>query len=691
MRHRRKALALLLWLVCWSSLAGAGGGPGAHLEAELSWTMVQAETAWHQGEPQIAESHYRTALQQAWTLRANLEVAEQRLPQAVEALHLATAAASDNRHARLALSRLGLHLAESPEALDEPLNELRLLIQQKPGDVAARQYLIEGLLRAGKLGQARGQLQDLTPHDAELAASLEARLEAWAQQPQAPQALAFALSPLDDLAILPSAANEQRKILRRRTDATLGRIYRNLAALHRQAERPERAEAYDALAAPFNGATTAEPLGSLDIVAQQGPVVRPPQLDPVSLFETLPESLRPVLRLIDRGDLEAAERLLRQGLETQDDPQQRALLAAVLSDQGRHDDAEKEVRSVLEMAPKMLSARQLSVRLFYLQGEPEKGARELQHAAELGPLERDLAFHLADLEIDAQRIAAANHQLRSLSRRFQSARASVLLSRNAQHLGNRKGAVDASRRALELAPDSEEVLVLHTRNALTAKLADDAAKAVEPLARMHPEVADYQFLLGSVWQALGNPREAAEAYLRAVQLEPGHQPTLLPLGLALNHESRFAEAKPFLDQALAQAPSDSDILAALAEAEERLGQTSSAEARARQALSSDPNNATAHLVLGLIDMAQGRFEAARQTLEKAVASDPQLTKAHYQLSLACARLGDGVAAKHHLEIYRQAQEGPEGSHLLLTPSTPNKAPASDDGKTTALERQRQGS
>ena len=647
------------------------------------WAMVQAETAWRHGEYQMAESQYRHALRETWDLLARLHLADGELQEAIDALRQATTAASANRPQRLALARLELHLASDAASLDAPINDLRLLSQQEPEDVAARRYLIEALLRAGKVERAQGQLQDLMALDGELAAALQARLDAQVLRARgrpspAEQALTFPMTPLDDLtAALPVA---QRQILEQRCDATLGRIYRNLAALQRHTERPSRADAYDALAAPYSVATAA-PFGALDLDAQPGPAVEPPELDPVALFETLPETLRPVLRLVDRGDLGAAEALLRQDLETQEDPQRRDLLAAVLSAQGRHQAAEAELHSVLDMDPSMLSARQHLARLYYLRGEQDKGDLELRRAAELGPLERDLAFHLADLEIASQRIAAANHQLRSLARRFESARAQAMLSRNARQMGNRKGAVDASRRALRLAPDSEEILQLHTVNALQADLVDDAVRAVEPLARMHPEVAAYQFLLGSAWRDLGNPREAAEAFLRAVQLDPDHQPAFLPLGLALNHESRFAEAKVYLDRALAQSPDDAEILAALAEAEERLGNPTRANTLARQALSLEADQATAHLVLGLLDMAAGRFDAARLAFEQAVADDPELSKAHYQLSLAYARLGDADASKRHLDLYRQAQAGPEGSHTLLTPSSSAQQPTPLEQRT----------
>ena len=325
----------------------------------------------------------------------------------------------------------------------------------------------------------------------------------------------------------------------------------------------------------------------------------------------------------------------------------------------------KSSRAALAAAPKLLPARQHLARLYLLLGRQGEAAKQLRYAAELGDLERDLALELAALERAAGRRPAANRQLRSVARRFESPRAYVQLSEIAAGLGNLKQALDFSRRALALAPSSEEVLAIHAENALAARIPSTAARAVEPLAKMHPEVAEYQILLGRVWTQLGKPGEAAEALLRAVALDPGNQAALLPLGQALNHERRYDEARTYLRRRLEASPGDLEALAALAEAEERLGEPETAEGRAREVLAAEAGaaasataSATAHLVIAMVRMRHQSFAEARAALEQAVAADPELAKAHYQLSLACARLGDRDCAKRHLELYRRAEDGP---------------------------------
>lgn len=218
-----------------------------------------------------------------------------------------------------------------------------------------------------------------------------------------------------------------------------------------------------------------------------------------------------------------------------------------------------------------------------------------------------------------------------------------------------RGAADALRRALRVAPNSEEVLSAYARVSLTARAPVPAVLALEPLTRMHPTVSEYPYLLGVAWMQLGDMASAVEALRRAVELDPGRALAHTALGMALNQQKRYAEARRALGEALRREPEDVEALAALAESEEGLGELAAAEARVRRVLERDPDHATALLVLGMVEMKQERFADARRALEAALAVDPDSAKAHYQLSLACSRLGDEEGARKHLEDYRRVQ------------------------------------
>jgi len=106
-------------------------------------------------------------------------------------------------------------------------------------------------------------------------------------------------------------------------------------------------------------------------------------------------------------------------------------------------------------------------------------------------------------------------------------------------------------------------------------------------------------------------------------------------------------------RSLEREPESADAMAALAEAEEGLGDLSAAETHARRALERSTANPSANFVLGLLFMKRQRYEDARDAFVKVVTLDPDSSKGHYQLSLACARLGDEACSQAHLDLYKQ--------------------------------------
>jgi tetratricopeptide (TPR) repeat protein len=227
------------------------------------------------------------------------------------------------------------------------------------------------------------------------------------------------------------------------------------------------------------------------------------------------------------------------------------------------------------------------------------------------------------------------------------------LSRLQSEDGDAAGALESLRKARAAAPNSEDVLSAFAQMSLAAGAPVPAILALDSLTRICPTVAPHHYLLGVALMRAGDMSAAVEALRDAERLDPNRALTLLALGIALNAGQRFADAKPFLARSVALEPEDVNAVAALAEAEQGVGELDAAAAHAQRALSKSPDHATANLVAGLIAMDQARYPEARAALERAVAADPQSPRAHYQLSLACARLGDSAAAAQHVEMYKQ--------------------------------------
>ncbi len=363
-----------------------------------------------------------------------------------------------------------------------------------------------------------------------------------------------------------------------------------------------------------------------------------------------------VVALMREGRLDQAERELRRILERSDDATARDLLGITLGRLGRPEEAEREFSRASLLAPDLLPPRQHLARLYLQQGRTDNALNALRAAARLGPLDRDLALWLADVDISLGNDALAEAQLRSVAERFQSARALLELARLQGRGGRHAVAAETLDRALALAPNSEELLAARARVSLALETPVLAIRALESLTRIHPTVSEYHYLLGVAQLQIGERAGAIEALELSLELEPGRPLTLIALSTTLNAQKRFEEAREVARRAVRRDPESAEALAALAEAEEGLGEIGAAEEHAAQALARQPEHGRALAAIGRIRMTQERYEEARDVFQRALAGMPGSAQTHYQLSLAFARLGDRESSKKHLDAYRRIRQ-----------------------------------
>jgi len=382
-------------------------------------------------------------------------------------------------------------------------------------------------------------------------------------------------------------------------------------------------------------------------LAQTAPTAKPAPAGP---------DPRAIAAMIEKGELAPAEQTLRRFLAQGGSPIGRDLLGTVLAAQGRTDEAEREFKQALLGNPSLLDARQHLARLYLGQKRDADAALELRRAAALGPLDRDLALSLADIERAAGRPLPAERQLRSVADRFKSVRALLELAQLQSEQKNAAGALASLRQARALAPDSEDVLRAYAEALLASPTPDAAIPILGALTRMYPLEARYQYLEGVAVLGAGDARAAVSFLQEALRLEPDQAPTLIALGRALNQEQLYAEAKPHLIRGLSLLPGSALALAALAEAEQRLGELDNALEHARRALAQVKDHPTASVVVALVLMKQEKFADARDVLLKAAADDASSLAVHYQLSLVYERLGDPASARKHRALYDQKLE-----------------------------------
>jgi len=359
--------------------------------------------------------------------------------------------------------------------------------------------------------------------------------------------------------------------------------------------------------------TGATALALLLVPALAAPQATPPPAAP------RPPDLGAIVAQIEKGDAAGAERQLRRIIASSGDPAARQLLARLCFDQKR--DAEAIV--------------------------------ELRKAALAGPLPRDLGLRLARAEIADGHLALAEQQLRAVARRYQSVQVLMELARLQTRQKDAEGALASLEKARALAPNSEDVLNAYAQVSLSLRAPMPALQVLEPLARMCPTVAQYHYMLGVALMQVGDVRASTAPLREADRLEPDRPFTLIALGLVLNTQRMYGEAKPYLLRALDLEPDNVEAVAALAESEQGLGELEAAETHALRAVARVSDHAIGNFALGMVRMQQERYEEACAALERALVADPASPKAPYQLSLAWARRGDEAQSKKYLEIYRQ--------------------------------------
>ena len=496
----------------------------------LKGLIGQAEEGLAQGEPQLAESHYRVALLETWMQLAMLEVAAGDWPAARDALIESTrSAASGERRTRSSLALVQLWLDETDQALEQ----LRDLARRHPKNTQVRQLFAQALLAAGHVEEAGRELEDMRPRAPKVVEATERYVKSFdAQEREAGEkadwqerrkAFLPALGAGAFEGLKPAQIEEEKIRLR----ATQGRLYLNLAVLHHEhsacAEmlRVQAAEA-GVQADDTPTAWREAAYGAVDLNPEDLVPIQPLRVDVTALWQSAEVVHLPAMRHLEAGEHDAAESELRKILEQGEDAVARDILGVLLADRGELEQAREHFARVAETAPDFLPARQHLLRLDLLSAshDPEKIAAELRALAALGPLERDLELRLADIQLAAGEVETGQKRLFDTAHRFNSPKAFLRLVDVLAAQGEPQESVKYAIKAMRLAPSSEEVLATYARNAHRADQAGEAFGAIEPLVILYPHVAEYHFLHAMAALARQDAPAARQALEKALEIDP---------------------------------------------------------------------------------------------------------------------------------------------------------------------------
>jgi tetratricopeptide (TPR) repeat protein len=195
-------------------------------------------------------------------------------------------------------------------------------------------------------------------------------------------------------------------------------------------------------------------------------------------------------------------------------------------------------------------------------------------------------------------------------------------------------------------------------------LAPDALKLLQPLEPENAANPDFQYLLGEVEIAAGQPREGAER-LNKLAVATNSADAYAIAGTAWMKVNEFEQARAALDAATKLKPDLPGIFGQAALAHDKTGDQDGAEPLFREALKRNPEDFESNLYLGAILYKRRQVDEALPFLTKALALKPDDTMARYELGMWNSTAGKYAEAIKELEAVVQKDPGWLQPHLEL--------------------------
>jgi len=623
-------------LLCGAaSAAEVPSDPAAALDAAIA----AAETSLREGELQVAESHYRSALLEGWLLMGDLQATEGQLPLAGVSYRRASTSAVETRRALRSLALVHLQSGEAAEAV----SLLTGVVGRSPEDVQARRLLAKALTAAGQLEQAVQVLEEAhaaAPDDLELTFALASEY--------------LRLKKVDAADPLFARIVKERPLPQ--THVLIGRTYRDfkeygrarteLHAALRMDPATRRAHFYLGTLGLMEGG----PGGLEEAIAEFRQELKVSPADPlaslrlgIALMENRqPAEALPALELAARSGPPEAETFyylgraqlvldrpveavssLRRALELAEGPsfrevQRRSIhynLALALRQTGANDEAAAHfAEAELASARGAESARERLGRFLSDRLEPEL-------TAAVDPF----------MEVPLVGLGAAE-------RSALKQRATTALARAYLNLGVMQAqgehflrAAEHFEKAAEVAPDFPNVQYSLGVAHFNARQFDKAAGPLTRALAQRPDDAGLRRMLAVSWLNV-------EAYDKAAELlkdDPARfsDPSLeYAYGLALVRSGRAAEAEAVFARLLALHGESAELGVVMGQAHAQQGDYESAIETLQAALRRKPDVADANATLGVIYLKQGKLPEAEAALRGELRSNPGDLKSQHHLA-----------------------------------------------------------
>ncbi len=554
--------------------------------------------------------------------------------------------------------------------LDESAAKLERALQIKPGNEPAMLHLAQVELLRGELKTAERLYESLRAKDGESAVALYGLGR-----------VASARKEFKDAARLYEAA------LAIQPEAT--EIHQQLGLAYREMGRMD--EARDLLS---RGSTTrlsyVDPLvSSLETDFSKGSVYlglvaasRGQHAEAAKYYRQAMESEpdNPVYRqalaqeLTKTGEFDEAIRQHREAVRlAPEDAMARVLLGSTLGMRdGNTDEVIRLYQQAVELSPTLIEARVALGSAYYGRESWNRAVEPLTAAVEIDPENRQARQRLAQVLMRLNRSEESVEHLRMLVERDPNSPGAILtLGQALLRTGDTEEALQAFERTLELPATPRERALAHLELGL---LRESESRYVDALDHFRaslfaaPDLKDAHYGLGRTYTALEQYEDAARAYASALLIYPDEVDMRQRRVQSLRAAGQADVAITELSEAIETHPGEVDLVLDLAALQAREGNQNGAIETLTRALDRDYDNVSRGLIAfnaATLYQQFGRNDKAIELFRSAIESSPDFKDAYYNLAAAQASTGDIDGAVKNLRRVVEIDPEDAQAHTAL--------------------------
>lgn len=218
--------------------------------------------------------------------------------------------------------------------------------------------------------------------------------------------------------------------------------------------------------------------------------------------------------------------------------------------------------------------------------------------------------------------------------------------------------------AVAAQPDSLELTEGYLSTLIILGKMDEATQVMTNANTRFPGSATLAYLSARVADKLDTPKEAEDAYKRAIAADPKIIDAYLYLSRLYMRFRRFNEAAPILENGLAQAPDNAAMRVGMGELAFHERNLDRAENEFKKAIELNRFSADAHLGASKVSLARNKFELAASQVDKALELNPRIPGGKLQRGEALWKLGRLDEAVTELQAAHEAD--PKATQITVT-------------------------